>query len=58
MNMKNVVNISKVIRDVVLNVKITGIVKFKIKAFIGIQLIKLAAWVIGCGIQIELNTND
>ncbi|GAG16972.1 unnamed protein product [marine sediment metagenome] len=58
MNMKNTIVVSEVMKNVVLNVEITGIVKFKIRTFIGVQLIKLAAWIIGCGIQIELDTND
>ena len=56
--MKNTIAVSKVMKDVILNVTITGIVKFKVKLFLTIQLIKLAAWILGCEIQFEINTND
>lgn len=49
------VNVNKVMKDVVLNVKVkvTGKKIFKIKLFFAIQLIKLAALFIGCGIEIN-----
>ena len=53
---KITINVSEVISDTCLEVTITGIKTFKIRAFLGINLLKLAAWVIGC--QIELNINE
>jgi len=52
---KITINVSEVISDTCLEVTITGIKTFKIRA-LGINLLKLAAWVIGC--QIELNINE
>ena len=61
--MKNTVVVREVVRgltgkDFVLNVKITGIIKFKVRLFLAVQLIKLAVWIIGCGVQFEVNMND
>ena len=53
---KKTINVSEVIPDTCLEVTITGIKTFKIRMFIGIKLLKLAAWIIGCQIVIENKT--
>ena len=53
---KKTINVSNVIKNICLEVIITGIIKFKIRMYLGMQLLKLAAWVIGC--QIELSINE
>ena len=53
---KKIINVSEVIPDTCLEVIITGIIKFKVRLFLGMQLLKLAAWIIGC--QIELSINE
>jgi len=52
-SIKKTININKVIPDAQLEVAITGMKVWKIKLFIGINLIKFAAWLIGCQIKIE-----
>ena len=52
------VNINHVVRNTVLNVTITGVRRFKIRLFIGAQLIKLAALILGCNIQMEINQDE
>ena len=50
---KRTINVSEVIPDACLEVTITGIIKFKIRLYLGMQLLKLAAWIIGCQIVIK-----
>ena len=53
---KKTISVSEVIADTCLEVTITGVKTFKIRMYLGMQLLKLAAWVIGC--QIELSINE
>jgi len=38
--------------------KLKGLIKFKIRSFIGCQIMKLAAFVMGCGIEIDMKQNE
>ncbi len=40
-------------KDIVLNVKINITKELRIRTFIAMRLIRLAAWVLGCGIKID-----
>ena len=47
------VPISKMVDGLHIDVKLTGVKIFRIRLFIAKQLIKLAAFILGCGIEIE-----
>ena len=53
---KKTIDVSEVIPDACLEVTIKGIKIFKFRMFIGTNLLKLAAWVIGCQIEIKNNS--
>ena len=40
-------------RNVTLNVRVKGIRRLAARMWVGMGLMRLAAWVVGCGIQIE-----
>lgn len=45
--------ISSICKNMTMTVKISGLAAFKIRARIGVQLIKIAALIIGVGIRVE-----
>lgn len=45
---------AKAIQSLTLKVRVTGMRRFRIRMWLAIRLLKLAAWVIGTGIEIEL----
>jgi len=47
------VPISKLMSDVTMNVNLTGVRTWRVRVWLGIQLLKLAGRIIGCGIHIE-----
>ena len=47
--------VNEVMKGSTLEITITGIKIFKIRMFIGIWLIKLAAWIICCPIELSVN---
>ena len=51
---KQTINVNEVIPDTCLEITITGIREFKIRKFLGIKLLKLGAWVIGCKIEFSM----
>ena len=55
---KKTINVSEVIPDTCLEVTITGMIKFKIRLYLGMQLLKLAVWVIGCQIELSINEDN
>jgi hypothetical protein len=44
---------SKVAKELILKIRLKGIKTFKTRLWLGRQLLKLSAMVIGCGIEIE-----
>jgi hypothetical protein len=46
--------VAKALQSMTLQVRVTGLRRFRIRVWLGIRLLKLAAWVIGTGINIEL----
>ena len=50
---KKIIDVSDVITDTELEVIITGVETFKIRAFIGVNLLRFAAWIIGCQITVK-----
>ncbi len=42
-------------KNVTLNIKITGMAKYKTRQFIAVKLMKLAALFLGCEIKISIN---
>jgi len=49
------INISEVMANVNLDVRIKGIKIARIRMFIGTSLIKFGVWVIGCKTEIKVN---
>jgi len=52
---KKSINVSEAIPNTCLEVEIKGIKIFRIRIFLGANLLKLAAWVIGCKINLKIN---
>lgn len=52
--MKRKIDVNTVVKNIVLEIKMTGIVRFKIRLFFAAWLIKLAVWILGCEIQFEI----
>jgi len=49
------INVNEVMKDITLEITITGIKVFRIRMVIGILLIKLAAWVLGYQVEFDIN---
>jgi hypothetical protein len=45
--------ISSIAKNMTMNVKVTGLARFKIRAWIAIKLIRIAACIMGVGITVE-----
>ena len=50
--------VNEAIKGSTLEITITGIKVFKIRMVIGIWLIKLAAWIIGCQTELKVNESE
>lgn len=48
-----VINMAKVISSVTINVRVTGMAMAKARLWAGAQVMKLAALIMGCGIELE-----
>jgi len=47
--------ISTAMNELVVKVRVTGIKVFRVRFWIGKNLFLLAAWIMGCGIEVEFN---
>ena len=47
------IKVSEALKEITIEVKIVGFRSWRVRLWIGTQLLQLAAWVIGCGIDIE-----
>jgi hypothetical protein len=47
------ISMSKVVRGITLHVRITGMAVAKARIWLGTRLIVLAAYIIGCGVEVE-----
>lgn len=45
---------AKAMQSLTIKVRVTGLRRFKLRLWLGTQLLKLAAWVIGANIEIEV----
>lgn len=52
------IKMSDCMRKIILKVRITGLNVHRIRMFLSIKLIKLAAFIAGCGLEIETGKND
>jgi hypothetical protein len=53
-----ILNTKSITKNITIKVKLKGWKKFKIRSFIGCQIMKIAAFVIGCEIEIKLEQNE
>jgi hypothetical protein len=52
------VNAADAMKNITMTVRVTGMQQVKIRTWVGCQLIRLAAVVMGCGMVIHTQTRD
>ena len=51
-------NMNKILEKICIQIKIKGIPRYKVKLFLATNLIKLAAWIIGCKLELSTKTDE
>jgi hypothetical protein len=54
---RNAINVTshEIMQNLTLEVRFSGVKAFKVRTWIAVRLVKLAAVIIGCGVKVDLN---
>lgn len=52
------VPVQSVMRNITLHVNVTGVQTWRVRMWLGLQFIKLAAFTMGCGIEVTQKGSD